>query len=36
MGYISTSAVAEKRQKLKEAFPDYKFSVRKMDIVGFP
>jgi hypothetical protein len=29
MGYISTSAVAEKRQKLKEAFPDYKFSVRK-------
>lgn len=29
MGYISTEEVAEKRKKLKEAFPDYKFSISK-------
>jgi hypothetical protein len=29
MGYISTAEVAEKRRKLKEAFPDYKFSIVK-------
>lgn len=29
MGYISTEQVAEKRKKLKEAFPDYKFSIVK-------
>lgn len=34
MGYISTEDVAKKRQKLKEAFPDYKFSVRREGYSG--
>ncbi len=28
MPYISTQEVAEKRKKLKEAFPNFKFSIR--------
>jgi hypothetical protein len=34
MGYISTEEVAKKRQQLKEAFPDYKFSVRREGYSG--
>jgi len=34
MGYISTEDVAKKRQQLKEAFPDYKFSVRRENYSG--
>ena len=34
MGYISTAEVAEKLRKLKEAFPDYKFSIVKSGYSG--